>query len=91
MTAKQSSEVPVVNCEAHIIKMRAKNWIGQICKDHPDKLLLVSAVVQSSHKCNASWVGGRHPNHCIDVNQYGQEKLVTNEMVAEIKVGLLSL
>ena len=79
----------MVNCEAYIIKMRAKNCIGQIRKDHPNNLLLVSAIIQSSHKCNA-WIGGRHPNYCIDANQYGQEELVTNEMVAQIKVGLHS-
>ena len=43
-----------------------------------------------SHKYNA-WVGGRYPNHCIDASHYDQEKLITNEMDTEIKVGLLSL
>ena len=98
--AKQSSDIPVINCEGHIIKMRAKNWTEQLRKkDHPNKLLLVSAMADATkvptvgefcHKYNA-WVGGRYPNHCIDTNQYDQEKLVTNEMATEIKVGLLSL
>ena len=89
----------MINCEAHVIKKRAKNWIDQIRKDHPNKLLLVSAMTDAtkvptigefSHKYNA-WVGGKYPNNCIDAKHYDQEKVVTNDMATEIKVGLLSL
>ena len=99
MNTRQSSDIPVINCEAHVIKMRAQNWIDQICKDNPNKLLLVSAMADTtkvppvgefSHKYN-TWIGGKYPNHCIDATQYGQEKVVTNEMATEIKVCLLSL
>ena len=31
MNTKQSSDIPVINCEVHVIKMRAKNWIEQNC------------------------------------------------------------
>ena len=74
MDVKQSSVIPVINYEAHFIKMRAKNWIEQIRKDHHNKLLLVGAMVDDtkvstvgefSHNYNA-WVGVRYPNHCID-------------------------
>ncbi len=50
----------------------------------------VPPVGKFSYKYNA-WVGGTFPNHCINVTNYDQEKIVTNEMVTEIKVGLLSL
>ena len=89
----------MINCEAHVIKKRAKNWIDQIRKDRPNKLLLVSTMADAtkvptvgefSHKYNA-WVGGKYPNNCIDAKHYDQEKVVTNDMATEIKVGLLSL
>ena len=69
MNVRQSSDIPVINCEAHVIKMRAQNWINQIRKDHPNKLLLVSAMADAtkvppvgefSHKYN-TWVGGKYP------------------------------
>ena len=50
----------------------------------------VPTVGEFSHKYNA-WVGGQYPNHCFDAKRYAQEKVVTNEMATEIKVGLLSL
>ena len=99
MAVKQASDVPVINCEPDVIKNRAKNWISQIRQDCPAKLLLVSACADAtkvpaigefSHKYNA-WVGGKYPHHCIDANEYDEEKLITNKLATEIKVGLLSL
>ena len=48
MNAKQSSELPVISCEERVIKMRAKNWLEQICKEHPNKLLFVSAMADAT-------------------------------------------
>ena len=99
MAVKQSSDLPIINCELYVIKNCAKNWINQIRKNCPSKLLLVSAsadatkvptIGEFSHKYNV-WVGGKYPNHCIDATQYDEEMLITNEMATEIKVGLLSL
>ena len=99
MAVKQASDAPLINCEPDVIKIRAKNWMSQIRKDCPSKPFLVSACADATnvpaigefcHKYNA-WVGGKHPHHCIDARQYDQEKLITNKMAMEIKVGLLSL
>jgi len=99
MSSNQSAEVPVVNCEIDVIRMRTKTWINQIRTNDPSKLLLISAMADAtkvppvgefSYRYN-SWVGGSYPNHCIDADHYDQEKMVTNEMATEIKVGLLSL
>ena len=50
----------------------------------------VYTIGEFSYKYNV-WVGGKIPNHCIKVSHYDQDKLVTNEMATEIKVGMLSL
>ena len=99
MASKCSAEHPVINCEAEVIKKRAKTWIDQIRIDNPKKLLLVSAMADAtkvppigefSHKYNA-WVGGSFPNHCVNMVNYDQENIITNELATEIKVGMLSL
>ena len=50
----------------------------------------VTTVGEFSYKYNL-WVGGKFPNHCILASHYDQDKLVTNEMATEIKVGMVSL
>ena len=99
MSSKCSLDQPIINCDDQEIKARTKKWIDLIREENPKKLLLVSAMADATkvpalgefcHKYNA-WVGGIYPNHCINVANYDQEKIVTNKLATEIKVGLLSL
>ena len=48
MAVCQSSETPIMNCEPQTMKLRTKNWITHLSKQYPSKIVLVSAMADST-------------------------------------------
>lgn len=99
MSMKDSADIPIIDCSLEAKKSRAIKWIDQLKKDdEPSEIIIVCAIADAtkvppigeySQKYHA-WVGGEYPNHCIDDEDYNQEKLIESNMATEVKVALLS-
>lgn len=66
------------------VKSRSKKWIEQIRRDEdPEEIIVLVCAMASVTKVPPigeyfqkyhAWVGGQYPDHCIDNEDYQQEK-----------------
>ena len=97
MSIRDSAQTPIIDCRLESIQFRSKEWIEKLRKDEEETIIVsvmadatkVPPIGEYSMRHHA-WVGGEYPNHCIDDEDYDQEKFIQSKMATEIKVALLS-